>query len=150
MFQVGQHEDFAGLRSEYLGHQSQQFDRGRARRLGRGGDGETERLMGVGIEGEKCRGHFEWLGLLLVAVAAHLPFAVTVGAVRVDRQQFSRVIARGPANSPQGDLQPLGFRDDVLGQQAVHRHVAGHEGQPVGQLESALTENPLLTHAAGA
>ena len=105
--------------------------------------------MGVGIEGEKRRGHFERLGLLVVAVAAHLPLAVAVGAMRVDGQQFSRVIARSPANSPQGDLQPLGFRHDVLGQQAVHRHVAGHEGQPVGQLESALTEDSLLTHAGG-
>lgn len=34
MFQISQHEDFAGLRSEYLGHESQQFDRSRARRLG--------------------------------------------------------------------------------------------------------------------
>ena len=115
----------------------------------RGGGGEADRLMGVGIEGEKRRGHFERLGLLVVAVAAHLPLAVAVGAMRVDGQQFSRVIARGPANSPQGDLQPLGFRHDVLGQQAVNRHVAGHEGQPVGQLEAALTEDSLLTHARG-
>ena len=93
--------------------------------------------MGVGIKDEKRLGDFEGLGPLVLAEAAHLPLAVAWDAMRVDRQQFSRVIAGGPANSPQGNLQPLRLGDGVLGQQAVDRHVAGHEGKPVGQLEPA-------------
>jgi len=54
------------------------------------------------------------------------------------------------AKPAQGDLQPLGFRHDMLGQQAVHGHITGHEGQPIGQLESALTENSLLAQDRGA
>jgi len=37
----------------------------------------------------------------------------------------------------------------MLSQQTVNRHVAGHEGQSVGQLESPLTENALLAHTGG-
>ena len=107
MFHVGQHENFAGLGGEYLVHEFQQLDGGRGGGPRRGGDRETHGLVRVGIEGEKHRGHFERFGFLVVTVAAHLPLAVTLSAMRIDRQQFTREIARGATNSPQGDLQSL-------------------------------------------
>ena len=55
--------------------------------------------MGVGIKDEKGLGHFVRLGPLVVAVAAHLPLAEAWRAMRVDGQQFFRVIARGPADA---------------------------------------------------
>ena len=53
--------------------------------------------MGVGIEGEKHRSHFEGLGLLVVAVATHLSFAVTLGAMRVGRLRGPPKLAQTPA-----------------------------------------------------
>jgi len=100
-------QKFAGPRGEYLVHQFQQFDGGRGGGPRRGSDRETHWLVGVGIESEKHRGHFERFRFLVVTVAAHLPLAITLGAMRVDRQQFAREIAGCTTNSPQSNLQSL-------------------------------------------
>ncbi len=105
--------------------------------------------MGVGIKDEKSLSHFVGLGSLVLAEAAHLPLAEAWHTVRVDSQQFSGVIARGPADASQGDLQALGFRHGVFGQEGMNGHVTGDEGKSVGQLEAALAEGALLPQPRG-
>jgi hypothetical protein len=114
MFQVRHHQRFARLGCQYLRGQFQQFDRGGRCRACRGGGGETDRLMRVGIEGKEGRGHFEGPTLLVVAITPHQPLAITADAMRIDSQQFADVIARCAADSSQGNLQPLRFRHGVF------------------------------------
>jgi hypothetical protein len=80
------------FRSEDVRCRWQAFDPGAGCGPCRGGGGNTHRLMGVGSEGEKRRGHRERPRPLVVALATHLPLAIAAHARRVDRQQFSQVI----------------------------------------------------------
>ena len=60
--------------------------------------------MGVGIEDEKGLSHFVRLGSLVLTGATHLSLAEAWRAMGVDGQQFSGVIARGPADASQDNL----------------------------------------------
>ena len=107
MFQIGQHQQFARLRGEDFGHQTEQLDAGLGRRARGGGGGKTDWLMGVGIEGEKGLADPERPGFLVVAISPHVPLAIAADAMRIDRQKFADVIPRGPADASQGNLQSL-------------------------------------------
>ena len=105
--------------------------------------------MGVGIHDKECLRHLVRPGSLVVAESAHLPLAEAGRAMRINGQQFFRVIARSATNPAQGNLHALSFRHGVLGEQRVNGDVAGDEGKAIGQLEAALAEGALLPQSGG-
>ena len=86
VLQIRQDQGLTGLGSQDLFGQGEQLDGRRGRRAGRGGGGEADRLMRVRVEGEEGRGHLERLGFMVVAIPAHLAFAVTAQAMGIDGQ----------------------------------------------------------------
>ena len=96
--------------------------------------------MGIGIESEKGLADPERPGFLALAVSPHVPLAIAADTMRIDRQKFANEIPRGPADASQGNLQSLGVSHRVGTEQLVDGQIAGHERQPVGQLESSLAQ----------
>ena len=79
-----------------------------------------------------------------------MPLAVAGRAVRIDQQQFSRIMSRGAAEFSQRHLKILGIGDAPAAEQFVDRFVPGQEGQSVERLESAERQASPLAEPVGA
>lgn len=106
--------------------------------------------MGVGIQCEEGLRHLGGPVEFVVAMTAHLTFAIAAHAMRVDGQEFALVVTRGAAQLPQGDLQSLGVDHAMGAEQLMHGLVGGDKGQPVGQLKAFLRQCALVAQAGGA
>lgn len=104
----------------------------------------------MGVEGEEGLGHFDRLGMVIVALPTHLSFAGAGQAMGIDRQEAPGKVAGGAADVPQGALETLGFEDRMVVQEFMDGPIAGREGQAVEHLEAALAEGPLAADAGDA
>jgi hypothetical protein len=62
----------------------------------------------------------------------------------VDEQEFSRIFSGDPADSSQGDLEPLGLGYRVAVEQEVHRRIVGQERKSIEDLETPQSDAPSL------
>lgn len=113
-------------------------------------DGETDRLMGVGVEREECLAHFDWLGLLMVFVATGLTLGVAADSVRIDGQNPALEMPARPADPAESDLESDRIFNGVRRKQIVDGTICRHKGESVGQLESLLTQGARLSQIAHA
>lgn len=103
----------------------------------------------VAVQTEEGLRHFHGLGAALLLTLAHVPMAGAGRAVRIDQQQFSRIMSAGAAEFAQGHLKFVGLGDGSAVEQFVDRGVLGQEGQAVERLESAVRQATPRTEPVG-
>jgi hypothetical protein len=79
-----------------------------------------------------------------------VPLAEAAHAMRIDGQQPSLEMARGPAELAQGDLEALTVQDGSSAEEVVNGAIRRQEGQAVGQLEDVLVHCAAVPQAGGA
>ena len=109
------------------------------------GKREAQGLTGVGIEAEESLAHLQGFAFGAVPALAHLSFAVTANAMRVEGEQLPCEMAIGSADTSQSDLEVLSVGDCVGGEKAVNSRATDDKGQAIGQLEASLAQRTELS-----
>ncbi len=115
-------------------------------RHGRGGQEETDWLMGFGVEAEEGRRDLVGADGGIVPVAWHLPLAGTGQAMRVDGQQATLKVATGPPEATEGKLKFFCLPDGMRHEQIVNALIRDNKGEAVEEFESFLAERTSGSH----
>jgi hypothetical protein len=111
---------------------------------GRGPGREAHRLVRIGIEDKEGLSDFGGLGIVLLAMSAHLPFAVAAHAMGIDGEEFAAEMPGSASELSQRDLQLLRLIDAVSPQELMNGHIADHKRQAIEQFKALLAQSAWL------
>ena len=117
---------------------------------GRGPGREAHRLVRIGIEDKEGVSDLGGLGIILLAMPAHLPFAVAVHAMGIDGQECAAEMPRSASEPSQRDLQCLRFSDGVSPQELMNGHIGYYKRQSIEQFKAFLAQSALLAQTGHA
>src|SRR5580704_10226906 len=83
-------------------------------------------------------------------MVAHVAFAETAYAMRIDGQNPSLKMARGAAHLAQGHLQALAVEYGSVREKLVDGHIGGKEREAVGDLKDVLVQAAAQSQARDA